>query len=61
MTYIKTSRLRDGRPYEGNQQFAGNGIVRSCGKCGKHFPPGQMKLKKPWGVCCPSCRGVKPG
>lgn len=28
----------EGLPYEGNQQFRGNGIVKWCAICGTHRP-----------------------
>lgn len=49
-------RTRDGKPYEGNQMFMGNGVQRSCSKCGTHHPPGKLKKLAPWGLCCESCR-----
>jgi len=30
------ARLRDGSPYTGNQQYAGQGMKKSCGKCLQH-------------------------
>lgn len=36
------SRYRDGTPYDGQKRYLGNGILRSCGKCGGHFPPGTL-------------------
>jgi hypothetical protein len=49
---LKTARLRDGRAYTGNQQYAGNGTLRSCAKCGQHKPVAGFGLRRPWGMVC---------
>lgn len=51
-----TPKTRDGKPYVGNQMFMGNGVQRSCAKCGTHHPPGKLKKLAPWGLCCEFCR-----
>jgi hypothetical protein len=52
------ARLKDGRPYSGEQRFAGTGMTRSCGKCGQHRPLIGFRKLVPWGMCCAQCRGV---
>jgi hypothetical protein len=56
MTDLKTARLRDGRAYTGNQQYAGNGTLRSCAKCGQHKPVAGFGLRRPWGMVCGGCK-----
>jgi hypothetical protein len=34
----KPAALRGGAPYLGNQQYRGNGRMRSCNKCLQHRP-----------------------
>jgi hypothetical protein len=56
---MREPKHTDGRPYTGNQQFAGNGVQRSCDRCGKHVAPARLKS---YGrlrlMCCDRCRGV---
>lgn len=52
------AKMRDGTPYAGHKQFLGSGLQRSCGKCGAFRPLGEFKLLRPWGMCCPKCRGL---
>lgn len=56
-------RMPDGRLYTDvrNDQYLGNGVRKSCSKCGQHKTSraGEFKLLKPWGICCKSCRGVE--
>lgn len=59
MSGLPRAKVATGQRYSGNQQFAGNGTKRSCGKCGKHVPIGQLKSMKPWGLGCMGCRGEK--
>jgi hypothetical protein len=48
----------DSRP-AGNQQFAGNGLQRSCDRCGKHVAPARLKATGRMRLmCCDRCRGV---
>jgi len=51
------ARLTTGQPYTGQQMYAGNGVMRSCGKCGKHKPTAEFRKRAPWGMCCAACRG----
>lgn len=62
MSMLPKSKRTDGSPYTGNQQFAGFGLMRSCGKCGKHKMPAGFRVRKPWGLVCPQCQpgGGKP-
>ena len=59
MPDYKSARYKDGSLYEGNQQYAGGGTQRSCGKCGQHRAPGGFKLLRPWGLVCPDCQKGK--
>lgn len=55
MTDYKAARMRDGTLYQGNQRYAGSGIMRSCAKCGTHSASAGFKLVRPWGMlgkCC---------
>jgi hypothetical protein len=56
MTALPPAMLTTGKRYEGNQQYAGSGVKRSCGKCSMHVPIGQLKALKPWGLACDGCR-----
>ena len=56
MSDYRIARYRDGRAYEGNQQFAGQGIKRSCAKCQQHKTSAGFKLVKPWGMTCKECQ-----
>lgn len=58
MKDVSPAKLRNGDPYTGNQQYAGQGVKRSCGKCGTHVLPATLKKRAPWGMCCEKCRGV---
>lgn len=51
------AKLTTGQPYAGNQLYAGQGVKRSCAKCAKFVPIGQLKQMKPWGCVCPECKG----
>jgi hypothetical protein len=51
------AKLRNGELYTGNQQFAGQGMRRSCGKCNTFVLPSKLKKRAPWGMCCEKCRG----
>lgn len=55
---LSSARMRDGKLYERNQQFVGNGKKRSCGKCGRFLTSGFKKVGA-YGLCCAECRGVK--
>lgn len=45
------ARTTDGKLYEGNQMFQGNGLQRSCMRCARHKPPtGGRKTRIGW-VC----------
>lgn len=59
MSGLPRAKTTEGKPYVGNQQFAGQGVKRSCAKCSQFFPIGQLKLRKPWGSVCPACKGDK--
>jgi hypothetical protein len=50
------AKLTTGEAYSGNQQFAGNGTQRSCGKCGKHKAVGGMKKHRLFGHICKDCQ-----
>lgn len=54
------AKLTDGTSYVGNQQYAGMGVKRSCGRCSKHVPIGQLKMRKPFGLVCEFCRKEAP-
>jgi hypothetical protein len=56
MSDWKPARTTEGKPYTGNQQYAGNGMVRSCGKCGRHKPIAGFGLRRPWGMVCGECK-----
>ena len=47
--------MQDGKAYEGNQQYAGQGVVKWCAFCQKHRPVGGQK-KTPRGWKCKSCQ-----
>lgn len=49
------SRTTDGKPYTGNQQYKGNGIQRSCDRCGQHVAPARLKRWKGL-MQCDKCR-----
>jgi len=44
-----------GKDYVGIQQYMGNGMTRSCGKCQKHRPPQGGTLVKFLGWICKEC------
>ena len=57
MSDFKPARMRDGSLYSGHKLFLGNGLQRSCGKCGQFRQPSEMKAKPPYGMSCfPSCK-----
>lgn len=45
-------------PYVPHEQFRGSGIMRSCGKCGKHRMNGGGRKVKPWGWVAACCVGA---
>jgi hypothetical protein len=53
------AKTTEGKPYSGNQLYAGAGIKRSCGKCRTHtmFMGGKVHLVYGW--ICPGCAEVK--
>lgn len=57
----KTARMRDGSAYQGNSMFLGQGIKKSCGKCGKHFASSGMKHHRIYGAICSGCAEAKKG
>jgi len=54
MSDYKVARYRDGTPYKGNQKYAGNGVLRSCGRCHTHQPTGGFR-KTMYGMTCARC------
>lgn len=54
MTDFMPARMKDGTLYAGNKQFLGNGIAKSCGKCGSHQPPAGFR-KTRYGMTCARC------
>lgn len=58
MSDHKVARYNDGKAYSWHKQYLGNGIMRSCGKCGKHGAPGDFKKWRVYWLCCSACRGV---
>jgi hypothetical protein len=56
---IPVARVRSGQPYTGNQQFRGNGITRSCGKCKQHVPGDGGAKHRLLGWVCRGCKGTK--
>lgn len=56
MTDYRSARYKDGSAYAGHKQYLGNGLQRSCAKCGQHQTPGGFKLVKPWGLVGPCCQ-----
>jgi hypothetical protein len=53
---LPKAKTTEGKPYDGNKQFSGMGMQRSCGKCGKHKPATGFRVVRPWGMCCPECQ-----
>lgn len=39
--------------------YKGNGVSRSCSKCGIHGPTGGMKRVLPYGLVCKLCAEAK--
>lgn len=57
---MKPAKYTDGRAYDGEKRYLGNGVTRSCGKCSQHKPTDSgFKLVRPWGLVCAQCRGEK--
>lgn len=56
MSDIKPARMRDGSLYDGHKLYLGNGLQRSCGKCGAHKSSAGFKLQRPYGMVCPECQ-----
>jgi hypothetical protein len=56
-----TTPTQGGKPYTGNQQFAGNGTLQSCAKCARHMPVGQLSIDPRFFrlKTCGPCKGVK--
>jgi hypothetical protein len=56
-----TARMRDGTLYAAhrNEKFLGNGTLKSCGRCGLHFPPSRLRKWRLGMLACEQCRGVK--
>jgi hypothetical protein len=61
MSGAKPARYKDGSLYAGNQQYAGNGTMRSCGKCNQHSAPAGFRLVRPWGMVGPCCQKPRDG
>lgn len=57
----QTRAIQGGKPYTGNQQFAGNGTMQSCAKCAKHMPVGQLSIDRKFFrlKTCEPCKGNK--
>lgn len=57
MSDLPRAKYKDGSSYSGLKQFLGNGLQRSCGRCGQFRQPSEMKTKPPYGMSCfPSCK-----
>jgi len=54
-----TTTKQGGKPYTGNQQFAGNGTLQSCAKCARHKPVGQLSIDRRFSrlKTCGPCKG----
>ena len=52
-------KYADGRPYDGNRQYLGQGIKRSCGKCRQHKGSAGFTKHRIFGMICPECAKVK--
>jgi hypothetical protein len=59
MSHTPTARMRSGQRYAGNRKFMGNGLSRSCGKCGKHFPGDGGGKHRILGWVCRTCKDPK--
>lgn len=59
MDHAPPPKLRNGQPYEGIKTYAGQGVKRSCGKCGMHVLPATLRKHGPYGMCCEACRDRK--
>lgn len=57
-----TTARKAGQPYDEvrQRQYMGNGITRSCGRCGAHVRPITGSMLKPYGFVCGPC-GEKRG
>ena len=53
---LPRAKYKDGSSYDGNRQFLGNGLQRSCGRCGAHKSSAGFKLLRPYGMVCPECQ-----
>ncbi len=51
------AKVRGGGYYSGNQQFAGCGLKRSCGRCSKHVQVLGGGKRAPYGWVCAACKG----
>lgn len=56
---LRRTNSKPGQYTNAFASFSGNGVKRSCARCSKHVPTGQLRLMKPWGMACISCRGEK--
>lgn len=52
---------RGGQPYAGNTQFKGNGVQRSCGRCGGFEAQdyGRGSHSKRYGYVCSGCTALR--
>jgi len=41
------------------ETYIGNGTLKSCSRCGKHFPPARLRKWRLGMLACDGCRGVK--
>jgi hypothetical protein len=59
MESMKPARHTNGEPYKGIQKYAGNGMMRSCGKCLTHkrFVGGEVTRTRGW--ICQACLEAK--
>lgn len=56
MSDHRSARYKDGSSYAGHKLYLGNGLQRSCGKCGVFQAPAGFKLVRPWGLVGPCCQ-----
>jgi len=55
MTGLPPAKFTNGTVYVPDKRYAGNGVTRSCNKCGKHKPIAGWSLLRPWGMVCKEC------
>lgn len=58
MTYVPPPKMTNGQAYAGHKLFLGNGVRKSCGKCGEHKSQTEMRKFRMYGLCCAKCRGA---